>query len=188
MGEEEQAAIMRRIKGEKERVEGQRASGKLQREGLRNQDVYLKAQINELAWERKALKEKAKSGHISADEVMQLRKIEDTMNDIVKKRGEAVALIHESLAADQEHKEALEFCGSHSGKHVNKTAKTGLTPVETSTGMVYFAEAKLVIECKKIYFHDIDPANFVDKKIQTNYSSKDYHRMYIGEITNCLLR
>ena len=87
-----------------------------------------------------------------------------------------------------EHKEALEFCGSHSGKHVNKTAKTELTPVETSTGTVYFAEAKLVIECKKIYFHDIDPANFVDKTIKSNYSQKDYHRMYIGEITNCLLR
>lgn len=87
---------------------------------------------------------------------------------------------------NNEYKSVLEFCGSHSGKDVDKIAETKLTPVETSHGSIYFKEARLVIECKKIYFHDIDPKHFIDPTIQDNYSSNDYHRMYIGEIIRCL--
>ena len=42
-----------------------------------------------------------------------------------------------------------------------------------------------MIECRKIYVHDIDPRHFLDPDIGNNYPQKDYHRMYIGEVVNC---
>lgn len=83
------------------------------------------------------------------------------------------------------HKKIVEFCGSRSGKNVDKVAQLGLEPRETEEGSVYFSEARLVLSCRKIYFHDIDPKNFVDE-IHTHYPKKDYHRMYTGEILYAL--
>jgi flavin reductase (DIM6/NTAB) family NADH-FMN oxidoreductase RutF len=87
---------------------------------------------------------------------------------------------------DERYREALQFCGSNSGRDVDKAAETGLTPVEGTDGIVYFNEARLVIECRKIYFQDLEPLNFIDPEIESNYPKKDYHRMYIGEILRCL--
>jgi len=89
---------------------------------------------------------------------------------------------------DEKHRDVLKFCGSRSGRDVNKVAKTGITPVETESGAVYFDEARLVLECRKIYFSDLDPAHFLDSKIDNEYPQKDYHRMYIGEVIRCLVR
>lgn len=89
---------------------------------------------------------------------------------------------------DDKYREALQFCGSHSGRDVDKASSTGLTPVASDNGTVYFNEARLVIECKKLYFQDIDPKNFMDITLDKNYPLKDYHRMYIGEISKSFLR
>lgn len=87
---------------------------------------------------------------------------------------------------DESYRGALKFCGAHSGRDFDKAAETGLTPVEGDNGVVYFNEARLVLECKKLYYQDIDPKNFIDIGIEKNYPKKDYHRMYIGEIVKCL--
>lgn len=88
----------------------------------------------------------------------------------------------------EQHKEILEFCGKHSGKDVNKIEETGITPAFGTSGAVYFNEARLVLECRKIYFSDVNPAHFLDASIQQNYPNKDYHRMYVGEIMRVLAR
>jgi flavin reductase (DIM6/NTAB) family NADH-FMN oxidoreductase RutF len=75
----------------------------------------------------------------------------------------------------------LNYCGSKSGRDVNKMALKELTPIEDHK-TIYFQEARLILLCKKIYYQDIDPKNFLDPRISSNYSQKDYHRMYIGEI------
>lgn len=87
---------------------------------------------------------------------------------------------------DEKYREVLEFCGTKSGRDVDKIAETGLTPVQGGAETIYFAEARLVIECKKIYFQDIDPRHFLDPEIHQHYPAKDYHRMYVGEIIKCL--
>ncbi len=87
---------------------------------------------------------------------------------------------------DEQHREALKYCGHHSGREVDKMAYTGLTPAETDSGAVYFEEARLVIECRKVYIHDLDPSKFLDPKIDEEYPNKDYHRMYIGEVVRVL--
>ena len=82
-------------------------------------------------------------------------------------------------------RDVLKYCGSHSGRDIDKVAETGITPVFSEQGGIYFNEAKLVIECKKIYCQDMDPGAFLDSSIMDNYPAKDYHRIYIGEIIGC---
>ena len=89
---------------------------------------------------------------------------------------------------DERFRGVLTYCGSHSGKHVNKVAHCGITPVKGSIDDVYFAEARLVLECRKIYFTDINPSAFLAQTLADIYPEKDYHRMFIGEIVRVLGR
>ncbi len=88
---------------------------------------------------------------------------------------------------DEDYRNALSICGSKSGRDIDKVKETGLTPVHID-GTTYFDEARLVLVCKKQYFQDIDPKNFLNPDIEKNYPAKDYHRMYIGEIVKVLVR
>ncbi|MBM3286752.1 MAG: hypothetical protein FJY88_05305 [Candidatus Eisenbacteria bacterium] len=45
-----------------------------------------------------------------------------------------------------------------------------------------FAEADLVLECRKIYWQDLDPSRFGLREIETLYPAKDYHRVHFGEV------
>lgn len=88
---------------------------------------------------------------------------------------------------DEKYRNALNICGSKSGRDTDKVKETGLTPAFTEHGNVFFSEAKLVIECRKIYYQDITPEFFLDKSIAGNYKNNDYHRMYIGEVIGVLV-
>ncbi len=87
---------------------------------------------------------------------------------------------------DETHRKALAFCGANSGRAVNKAEKTGLHPVATESGAVYFQEANLVIECRKIYYQDLQQKHYLDPSIHEFYSGDDHHRMYVGEIIRAL--
>lgn len=86
----------------------------------------------------------------------------------------------------EKDKDALKFCGSHSGKDVDKAAETGLVPM-TIDNAVSFEQAKIIIVCKKMAFGEIDPKGFIDENIDNNYANKDYHKMYIGSIEKVLI-
>jgi flavin reductase (DIM6/NTAB) family NADH-FMN oxidoreductase RutF len=78
---------------------------------------------------------------------------------------------------------ALQLLGTKSGRDGDKIAASGLTPVASSlVAAPAFAEAELAIECRKIYWQDMEPANFLDAEIERNYPAGDYHRIYFGEI------
>jgi flavin reductase (DIM6/NTAB) family NADH-FMN oxidoreductase RutF len=65
----------------------------------------------------------------------------------------------------------------------------GLHPLLTENGSIAFYEAYLVIECKKLFATNLKEEDFVDTKIKSrNYPKKDFHTMYVGEITNIWLR
>ncbi len=89
---------------------------------------------------------------------------------------------------DEEHRDKLRLCGTKSGRDVDKMAATGLAPLATAHEAVYFEQARLVIECRKIYYQDLAPSNFLDPRIHDEYPEKDYHRMYLGEVVSCLVR
>ena len=87
---------------------------------------------------------------------------------------------------DDKYKKILSYCGTHSGKDVDKISETGLSVI--SDKAPYFKEAKLVLICKKIYTDYIDPEFFEDAGIEKNYENNDYHKMFIGEIVKCFER
>ncbi|HOD67156.1 MAG TPA: flavin reductase family protein [candidate division Zixibacteria bacterium] len=89
---------------------------------------------------------------------------------------------------DERYREVLNLCGRRSGRDFDKMGGIGLTPIASPRGSVYFAEARLVLECRKVYTHDLDPARFLDPAIEQEYPRRDYHRMYIGQIETCLRR
>lgn len=86
-------------------------------------------------------------------------------------------------AFSRAYHKALSLLGARSGRDGDKIAASGLTPVQARCAAApAYAEAELVIECRKIYWQDIDPAHFLDAQIDENYPNKDYHRAYFGEI------
>ena len=87
---------------------------------------------------------------------------------------------------DQKYKPQLNFFGSRSGRETDKVAECGFTARPADNGSVFFDEARLVLECRKLYFQDMEPANFLDESLIKNYPKDDFHRMYVGEITRAL--
>jgi flavin reductase (DIM6/NTAB) family NADH-FMN oxidoreductase RutF len=89
-----------------------------------------------------------------------------------------------TLAAfDKKYKKDLNLLGTKSGRDGDKIAETKLTPMASSiVEAPAFKEAELLVECKKVYWDDFKPENFLDDSIHKNYPLKDYHRMYFGEV------
>ena len=85
-------------------------------------------------------------------------------------------------AFDEAHREKLNLLGSRSGRDTRKMTDCGLTPIALSQiTCPGFAEAKLILECRKSYFDDLESAHFLADYIAPNYHG-DYHRMYFGEV------
>ncbi|MHC1702677.1 MAG: flavin reductase [Tenuifilaceae bacterium] len=86
----------------------------------------------------------------------------------------------------EKYRPALQFMGSKSGRDYDKAKETGLTPIISPNNSITFNEARLNIDCKKLYFGDLDPNNFIDPSlIKKNYPANDFHRFYFGEILGC---
>jgi len=89
---------------------------------------------------------------------------------------------------EKKHREILNYCGNHSGRDFDKIKETGLSAFQSPSGNVMFKEAKLNIECTKMYSDDIKEAKFVLPEIDHRvYPNKDYHRFYIGRIDHLWL-
>lgn len=87
----------------------------------------------------------------------------------------------------KEYHKALAFCGSKSGKDVDKVAETGLTP-NFSENAPFFDEAKIVLVCKKVAKGEFKPEQILDKAlIEKNYPMNDYHYIYYGAIEKVLI-
>ncbi|MCK5199709.1 MAG: hypothetical protein KAR21_15230 [Spirochaetales bacterium] len=61
-----------------------------------------------------------------------------------------------------------------------------MNPFSFSENTVSFKQAELILVCKKLYAGGIDPEDFIDPSVHDNYKTKDYHKMYIGEIEKVL--
>jgi flavin reductase (DIM6/NTAB) family NADH-FMN oxidoreductase RutF len=82
----------------------------------------------------------------------------------------------------QECKDILNYCGSHSGKDVDKVAETGLKPIALDGG-VAFEQSKLVFVCKKLYAQELDTKYFTDMECTKWYSDTNpIHTAFVGEI------
>ncbi len=81
---------------------------------------------------------------------------------------------------DEKLRPALSFCGSYSGRDVNKAEKTGLSPLFID-GTTTFEEAELVLVCRKIYAQDMD-VNLLAEDVKPINGNDPMHKQYIGEI------
>ena len=87
---------------------------------------------------------------------------------------------------DESFRDALKFCGTQSGRDYDKAQECNLTPCFDEKAP-YFAEAKLVLICRKLYAQDLNEQSIIDEKlIKSMYNGDDYHKMYISEIVKVL--
>ena len=89
---------------------------------------------------------------------------------------------------DESYRPQLKLCGTRSGREMDKISACGFTVSCAECGAPYFEEAKMVLICKKLYWHDIQPERFVDRDIRKHYPQDDYHREYVGEILDVLVK
>lgn len=89
---------------------------------------------------------------------------------------------------DEKFRDKLNYFGSVSGRNEDKIQKSGLTKFYYN-GVPCFEEANIVMICRKLFAQEINPECFIDKNIEReNYPNKDYHAMYVVEITKVLVR
>ena len=94
----------------------------------------------------------------------------------------------------ESYRDALNYCGSHSGKDENKFEGAGLTPAfKMSTP--YVDEANFVLICHKLAKVPITKDTFTEMGLDARwYGEKapdhlgNYHTMYIGEIMESMAR
>jgi flavin reductase (DIM6/NTAB) family NADH-FMN oxidoreductase RutF len=88
------------------------------------------------------------------------------------------------------YRKALNVCGTLSGRDVDKVAKSGLNPIMLDSGqgseVPSFAEAELVLVCRKALVAPLGPALFIDPKadgaMYGGSDKGDYHTMYISYV------
>jgi len=83
------------------------------------------------------------------------------------------------------YRDALRYCGSHSGRDGNKFAATGLS-VQYENDTPYIEQARLVLVCRKLHVSDFSAEQFVTAEPLSHYKANDFHRQYIGEILQVL--
>lgn len=84
---------------------------------------------------------------------------------------------------DSSFKKTLGYFGSVSGREEDKISKSGLHLIDID-GIPSFDEANFIITCKNLYKQDLIPEGFIDSKLDSlNYPNKDYHTLYLAEIT-----
>ena len=82
-------------------------------------------------------------------------------------------------------RKALQLCGSKSGRDTDKVAATGLTPVTLESGAITFAEARLTLDCRKLFKTSMEEANFIEKELVEKWyggSHGGFHDLYVVEI------
>lgn len=86
------------------------------------------------------------------------------------------------------YREALNLCGTVSGRDKDKIKEAALTPCDVG-GTAAFEEARLVFVCRKQFRQFMSPEGFDVKENDARwYPDRDYHTMYIGSIEKILIK
>ena len=90
---------------------------------------------------------------------------------------------------DNDYKDILTFCGTKSGRDVDKLKETALT-LEHIDGVPCFSEAKLIMIVRKLYAQNMNAQSVIDGSVLKNYSAdgSDWHKMYVNEIVKVLVK
>ncbi len=89
---------------------------------------------------------------------------------------------------DGSHKEALNYCGSHSGRNEpDKLQKAGLT-LNYRHGIPYVDEGDFVFLCRKMAATRLTEDAFLVPEIKKWYEDGDMHTLYIAEVIDLMAR
>lgn len=96
---------------------------------------------------------------------------------------------HFSLSVlGEEHRRALNYFGTVSGRDEDKIAKSGLK-LCYQEDVPCFQDANTVFLCRKLYAQPLKPECFTDAADDAKwYPEKDYHTMYIAEIEGIYMK
>ncbi len=84
------------------------------------------------------------------------------------------------MGHSEEARKIYNFCGSKSGRDFDKAKETGLVPVETENGSIGFEQARLTLECRKLYKDSMTAKKFLDKSLLQWYGAKGgFHDVYV---------
>lgn len=86
-----------------------------------------------------------------------------------------------------DYRHILNLCGKESGRNINKM-DCGLTPATLKDGGVAFSEARIILNCKKMCTANLEDFDFIDKSVLKWYDGDEYHKLYICEITDALIK
>lgn len=91
------------------------------------------------------------------------------------------------MAFDDDHKDVLQYMGTHSGRDGDKAAALGLHTLYTENGTPYYAEASMVLECKTIYRAPFEREGMC-AEVGEFYDGFDagVHHLYIGNVVKAL--
>jgi flavin reductase (DIM6/NTAB) family NADH-FMN oxidoreductase RutF len=79
--------------------------------------------------------------------------------------------------------EAVDFCGTHSGRDYDKFQTCGLTALpSTQVSAPGIAGCPVIYECQIVHTNDVIPANLTDEIRAGAYAGGDFHGIYYGEI------
>lgn len=90
-----------------------------------------------------------------------------------------------------EHKKStMVYCGTKSGRDVDKIKACGLTLAYGAGDAPFFEEAELVLVCKKLYAQDMDAACVKDEAAILPFYGEHggWHRCYTGQILEAYVK
>lgn len=87
----------------------------------------------------------------------------------------------------KERKGTLNFCGTKSGRDVNKIEVCNLK-YSLENGACIFEDAKITLVLKKLYEDNLKEECFLDSAPLSNYKNGDFHRAYTCEITDVIIK
>ncbi len=88
-----------------------------------------------------------------------------------------------SVPVNKKMKEALAFCGTKSGRDINKFEACNLTLSNAQVvDTPIISDCDLQIECKIVYKQAMEPGTLSQEIKDMKYPDGDYHVMYYGEI------
>lgn len=91
-----------------------------------------------------------------------------------------------SIPINENLKEVLAYCGSKSGRNVDKFKECNLTLKDgKSVSTPVIADCELHYECKIVYKQDMNPELLSEDIKKSSYKAGDYHTIYYGEIVDC---
>lgn len=85
-----------------------------------------------------------------------------------------------------ENRSVYNLCGTKSGREVDKVKETGLRPLYTPLGNITFEQARLTLECRKLYRQQLSAESFIDAASLAKWYGENngLHEMYVAEIVN----